>query len=260
MAYPGAYRMEGRGFGLAIFAFCVGLMLMLLEPRAGTFYFAGTLGAIVLGVIRFGGFPEEVFGLTLTSRSWMHALIGTLVGLILSTMGMAGAIDFKISPEWLLAETAGGKALPIWVTIAMAGEIGFAEELIFRGLIQRGMKYELADMYGGFGATVLGVLLGAVTFAIFHIPAYGGMEYIYWPLIAGILFGVLLEITDSLYTPIMAHFVYDSIILVSRKTGSLGSGIILTMIAAFVVIVVLAFAGIRAGATYTPTRRAEVLW
>jgi membrane protease YdiL (CAAX protease family) len=98
--------------------------------------------------------------------------------------------------------------------ILIAISSGFCEEVFFRGVVQREIGLWLGDhFFQGIAQTGLGVLTAAILFGALHCPSPRYLPYGFWALAAGIFLGWLLLITNSLWTPIVAHSLSNLIVL-----------------------------------------------
>jgi membrane protease YdiL (CAAX protease family) len=79
--------------------------------------------------------------------------------------------------------------------------------LLFRGLAQAGLARLIGGEYGPWIALV------AVA-ALFGVCHWLNTTYAVLAMLAGLYFGLLLLLTGSLWTPIVAHAAYDFIALV----------------------------------------------
>jgi len=136
--------------------------------------------------IRLLGFSREQLGLTV--RRVPLQLLVALTGI---TFGM---VEYRIlRPNALIDDVT-------WRNFFVAGMIlmvctGFAEELIFRGVIQRASIQAL----GRFG-----LLYGAILFAVLHI-GYASVLDVVFVFIVALLFGWITEATWSLAGVTLAH-------------------------------------------------------
>jgi CAAX protease family protein len=83
---------------------------------------------------------------------------------------------------------------------------GLGEELLFRGLLQSG----LARLIGGPYAPWVALATASVVFGVCH---WLNATYAVLASLAGAYFGLLLMATGSLWTPIVAHAIYDFLAL-----------------------------------------------
>jgi membrane protease YdiL (CAAX protease family) len=80
---------------------------------------------------------------------------------------------------------------------------GIGEELFFRGILQRIFIRMTSSPW-------LGIILTAAIFSAFHFQFYG-----FFPrLLLGILLGVIYWYSGSLWPAILAHFLYDALVIV----------------------------------------------
>jgi len=85
------------------------------------------------------------------------------------------------------------------VFIALLAGVG--EELVFRGIIQR----LLARKYGRWA----GILIASFIFSAIHLQFYGFVPRF----LLGIVLGVLFAYSGSLWVSILAHFLYDAVLI-----------------------------------------------
>ena len=83
---------------------------------------------------------------------------------------------------------------------------GIGEEVFFRGLIQAGLH----SWIGGWIGLCVGLLFGSGLFGLLHSAS---RMYMISAAVFGLYFGLLLLWTDNLLVPIIAHAVYDCIVL-----------------------------------------------
>jgi membrane protease YdiL (CAAX protease family) len=105
---------------------------------------------------------------------------------------------------------------PRWWQLALvSAAAGFGEELLFRGLLQAGLAELLPVPY----ATWIGLIAASLVFGAFH---WLSTTYAILATLAGLYFGCILMYTDSLWSPIIAHGLYDflalSYLLAPNKT------------------------------------------
>jgi membrane protease YdiL (CAAX protease family) len=80
---------------------------------------------------------------------------------------------------------------------------GVGEELFFRGIIQR-------LLIRGTGNVWLGIIVTALVFSFFHFQFFGFLPRFF----LGLLLGAVYWYSGSLWTAILAHFLYDAVIIV----------------------------------------------
>lgn len=165
---------------------------------------------IVVGILRLEGVSLGVLGLR-------PALIGPAVLAVGAFYAAANLIAAGIAIGTGNLETIGYQwtVSPIgavWVFLVMLVVAGVVEEVIFRGYVQTKLIALLPrTRWMRIG---LGILLGAVLFAAWHVPRVltdgppGGMTSQYYLLtltINGIAFGLMYELTHNLSIPILIH-------------------------------------------------------
>jgi membrane protease YdiL (CAAX protease family) len=144
------------------------------------------LGVATVLTVRLLGFSRAQLGLSL--RRVPLQLLVALTGITF------GLVEYRIlKPEALISDRA-------WRDFLVAGMIlmvctGFAEEVIFRGVIQRASIQAL----GRFG-----LLYGAILFAVLHI-GYASVPDVVFVFLVALLFGWIAEATWSLAGVTLAH-------------------------------------------------------
>jgi membrane protease YdiL (CAAX protease family) len=93
-----------------------------------------------------------------------------------------------------------------WHLAAVSLAAGFGEELLFRGLAQNG----LAELIGPPWGTWIALIVASLLFGAFH---WLDTTYAILASLAGLYFGLLLIATGNLWTPIVAHALYDFVAL-----------------------------------------------
>ncbi len=144
------------------------------------------LGVASVLAARLLGFSRERIGLTV--RRFPLQILVALTGITF------GILEYRIlRPDALIDELT-------WRNVLVSGTIlmtctGFAEELIFRGIIQRASIQAL----GRFG-----LLYGAILFAVLHI-GYASLLDVVFVFLVALLFGWIAEATWSLAGVTIAH-------------------------------------------------------
>ncbi len=106
----------------------------------------------------------------------------------------------QLTEVFLQVKTPGGLALNLLV-VALIPAVG--EELLFRGLLQRLLGEWTRNIH-------LGVLLTAFVFSAIHLQFFGFLPRF----LLGLMLGYLLEITQSLWVPVFAHFVNNATLVI----------------------------------------------
>jgi len=150
-------------------------------------------GAVWIG-LREGVIPLRLF---IDPRQWwLDLLLGAGAGLLLLGLWKGTERIFPLARE--LEDQLGGALGPLGRSevIALAVLSGFAEELFFRGAVQGSV--------GWLPATLL--------FAVLHTGP--GRAFRLWTLfavVAGLLFGGLMEVRGNLLGPVVAHFLVNAV-------------------------------------------------
>ncbi|AWB28163.1 CPBP family intramembrane glutamic endopeptidase [Halococcoides cellulosivorans] len=124
---------------------------------------------------------------------WRVGLLGAIPGIAIAA-ALARVEWAIIRPEALIAAWTPLQVLAI--VVVMVGFVGFVEEYLFRGLLQRG----LAGHVGRWPA----VVLASAVFAIMHSGYHQPGELVFAGTI-GFVFGALYEWTDSLALIVVMH-------------------------------------------------------
>jgi uncharacterized protein len=157
----------------------------------------------------------------LGDMTWRPAVWGVLAALppaLVVVLLLRRRVGFAIR----LLEKARAAAgplmrLPSWQLAFVALTAGVIEEALFRGVVQTAITNGLSAWLEGWAAQACGAGVGALLFGLAH-PA--SRAYV----IVGVLFGAwmggLLVTTDRLLTPIVAHALYDFILMLYAKSGA----------------------------------------
>lgn len=106
----------------------------------------------------------------------------------------------QLTEIFLQVKSPGGLALNLLV-IALVPAVG--EELLFRGLLQRLLGEWTRNIHAG-------VILTAFIFSAIHLQFFGFLPRF----LLGLMLGYLLEITQSLWAPVFAHFVNNATLVI----------------------------------------------
>jgi CAAX protease family protein len=177
--------------------------------------FEGGLGAAALAIGWLVG-QWPLVGIGTRSDQAHHQFVAVLWGLAATGPLLAALfiIDrFPIGPlRYLRDRTAevvsqmfGGASVAQLAAVAAAAGLG--EELLFRGLVQEGLSRLIPGPWGP------GMAL-AVAAALFGICHWLNTTYALLAMLAGAYFGLIFLMTGSLWTPVVAHAVYDLIALI----------------------------------------------
>ncbi|MBQ7094092.1 MAG: CPBP family intramembrane metalloprotease [Clostridia bacterium] len=161
--------------------------------------------AVVIGCIWvYYAFGKKKPGNPVKTFSWMTLLVIVLcaIGLQYGSSAALGIVD-KISPALMesynqLMESAGLSSMNVLTLIASVCLAPIGEELLFRGVTLRyaknaGLRFWVAN------------IIQAVCFGIAHLNIVQGC----YAFVLGIVLGYLYEKYNSLYVPILVHFVFN---------------------------------------------------
>lgn len=206
--------------------------LGLKQPSINTYYLAGA-AILILAIPLAGGLGELNKNISLPAgiESWMKEQEATATYLQSGLLSKRSITDLIIN----------------LVVIAVTAGVG--EELLFRGMAQR----LLIKM---FKSPWAGIIVSAVLFSAMHMQFYG-----FFPrLLLGVLLGAAYWYSGSLWVSIVAHFVYDAVVLIlvynrpemMNETSPVGTGDLLVagLISAAVVGVILYWMKVKSATRY----------
>lgn len=131
--------------------------------------------------------------------------VNVIFGLVLTYLNLELAENAitqvsEISPVYLLY------LIPIMLLV-----VGPMEELLFRGVLQGVLR----KSYG----LKISIIATSILFGLIHLPAVGGisqggMLYVLTTIALSIILGYIYELKESLIIPMVAHGVYNSILVV----------------------------------------------
>jgi len=166
--------------------------------------------AVLLGVAAIWCLVSNIDLLPMLTNARIEFFVfGALSGVLLSIVGlvMTKVESFKAFNQ-LVYEIMG----PLFahskiIDIALiAAASGFCEEVFYRGVLQ----------------TEFGIIIASLIFGLCHFAGMQFYLYVIWAALAGYLFGLLFEISHSLWLPITAHAFsnFVSIIILRQKMKS----------------------------------------
>ncbi len=165
--------------GTALFGFVAYLLSLFLRTPFGP-QFSLDANAFLLGVITT--LPLVIF------LWWFsNTRIGYIAAFRRSQIEFFANLGFAFTP---------------WRIVLMALSAGFAEELLFRGVLQTWLN--------GFLPVTTAIIASNVVFGLLH------MRTALYALIAGMVgvyLGALYAVTGNLLTPIITHIIYDAVAL-----------------------------------------------
>lgn len=133
----------------------------------------------------------------------LGACAGAVAGL-LGLLYLIGAQGIPVLRETFESHRVLADAQPagfhVWIAVLAVGLAPLFEELIFRGMIFRGLRRTASPALAALGS--------AAIFAVVH-PAYSAL-----PVFGlGLAAAIVLEITGLLWAPVAAHMVYNAIVI-----------------------------------------------
>jgi membrane protease YdiL (CAAX protease family) len=149
-------------------------------------------------------------GLVVDRRTPLNVFIGIgaavasllVLALVVALLVQSGLVSLKDLESDLVPQIQSLLNWPLVFIIALVAAV--TEEIFFRGLLQ----------------PRLGLIATSILFALIHI-GYGTVLQVVAPLVLGLLLGVLYQRTNSLWTPMAAHFTFDFVqlaaLLLERK-------------------------------------------
>jgi membrane protease YdiL (CAAX protease family) len=197
-------------------AFIVPLLLLEIDIQSTVPFLAltavGQIGFLVLGYAyaRYAGLTVHVSRPTARELGW--GLVGVVAALVVAIVASAVLAALDLVPGSVLGEAVVSDPNLVFGLAALSIVlVAPAEEFLFRGVIQGRLRRSV----GPVGAVVGSSLL----FGSLHLGNYTGETAAVVAgavLIAcvGSVFGVLYERTENLVVPVVAHGVYNTILMV----------------------------------------------
>jgi membrane protease YdiL (CAAX protease family) len=163
---------------------------------------------------------KKYLGLTMPANS-MYFLVGAaLLILALPLVNFLGELNRNVQfpaalAKWMKEQEAeAAKTIKALLSkhsvkdlvlniICIAGLAAVGEELLFRGIAQRLLIKLFKNHWAG-------IIISAFLFSAMHVQFYGFMPRF----VLGILLGAVYWYSGSLWTAILAHFVYDAFLIV----------------------------------------------
>lgn len=156
--------------------------------------------SIILGIFLFSNFQE--FLDVLSIKDFTFALYGLGVALFVII------VDFtimKVTPHHLIDDGGINEKIfekrPFPHILVLTAIIAVSEELLFRGVLQ----------------THLGIWIASLVFAILHFRYLSKWLLFIMVVSISFLLGIVYEITDTLYTTILAHFLIDLVFAIQIR-------------------------------------------
>lgn len=174
-----------------------------LVKKSAVFY--GSSSCIGLGVMWV--FHKSLPGAVGAPLSFEEGLrwgaVGALAALVLLVLSHFFEDWFTSFRELksVIVQLLGPVSVPVALYLALVSSIG--EELLFRGAIQ----------------PFAGLWITAILFGVLHMGPGALSTWSLWAALAGLLLGWIFEATGSLWPPIIAHFIVNTVSILSvRRT------------------------------------------
>lgn len=139
-------------------------------------------------------------------------LIGAFIPLVIVSVGIKlGKISFPVNKntEGLL-QLVHKPFGPILISLGA----GISEELLFRGAI-----FEILSLYLN---PISSTIIISILFFIVHLPQYKNSFFLNLVMfILSVIFTMIYIITDSIWTPVIAHSIYNFVICIWLKSGKI---------------------------------------
>ena len=181
-----------------------------------TLLFEGWLGVTVWFLARRRGISGADLGLD-PPRSWRwvgYAVAGAYASLIVYSVGVALAERLSGADLGVLKQGNGIPDLPsstslVWFILGFTvmAIAPLSEELFFRGFLFRAVQ--------GRAGLVAGLLVSALAFAAFHLNVGVLLPFF----AVGLIFAWAYHVSGSLWTPIAAHTIFNSIAFIATLAG-----------------------------------------
>jgi membrane protease YdiL (CAAX protease family) len=185
--------------------------------------FEGSLALLALGIGWLCGHwplvgmfqPDSVKGECIAAAIGLAASIPPIVALwMVDYLPWVSLQHLRRLVRDLLQTWLGGASAGQLALVSLAAGVG--EELLFRGLIQEGLARWIGPPLGvGVGLAVASMLFGACHWV--------STTYAVLATAAGVYFGIWMILTGSVWTPLVAHAVYDFIALMYLLDARHGS-------------------------------------
>ncbi len=160
---------------------------------------AGLLGLALLMFWWTGLWPEIAFDPPSLAIGTGVGVACALLAVALFKWGGAAARGLRDNVQPLL-ERFGDASLFTLAVVALSAGIG--EEALFRGAIQ--------TWVGSWGGVHVGVIVASVLFGLVHAVS---VRYAVYVTLVGLILGYLFLFTGSLVAAVLAHAVYDFVLL-----------------------------------------------
>ena len=179
-----------------------------IDPRQTLVLTVVSEGGLLVVALALGWFLHRGPLAQIACTGWglalgLAAAVPLFGGLILTVHYPLGSLKcLQRDVERLIVPLFGRSTAGELLVIALLAGIG--EELLFRGVIQRGVE-QLS------GSPWLGLAIASVLFGLAHPIS---KTYVVMAALVGVYLGWTLIETDNLFVPVVAHAVYDFVALV----------------------------------------------
>lgn len=175
--------------------------LVFLSDILYSFWYRVAVGSLFLGLYAWRLNEENMLALP----DLRSSIIGVLSGALLYAIFLFGFNVFRP----LLSSGAENvyqfrTELPIIIPSVLLMFTSFFEEFFWRGYVQRTLA---AD------DKVRGVILTSMLYALIHLPTFN-VPLIIAALLAGLAWGTIYELTDSIWIAVFSHIVWTELIFV----------------------------------------------
>ncbi|MBP1922667.1 membrane protease YdiL (CAAX protease family) [Halorubrum alkaliphilum] len=204
-----------------------------LAIRAGIVVEGGNGWQLLRTVLQFSGFLLAALGYLAITEEWDLLRIsrltardvGLVVGagaalLVLQYAALFGLQSVGLGTAQNQATVPGGDPVAYYLAMIAVSllVVGPVEELLFRGVVQGGLRRALD--------AAPAILLASVLFGLIHLPGIDGSTAEQWAYVGvvvglGCVLGALYERTDNVLIPGLAHGVYNAAIYVVLLVNSI---------------------------------------
>lgn len=198
-------ELPGLSLTLASLAIAMALWLFVFLTELLNFWYRLTIATSIFLLIVLAG-NKDAFRFDIKPR---HLLLGLTSGLLLYGFFFAGfniARGLSLITEGARNVYAFRSGLPISIIGALLlFPISPAEEIFWRGLIQKGLVLKLGSTTGYIAATL--------SYSLVHLPTFNAPLMLV-ALIGGLAWGFLYNRTKSLTPSVISHLIFNEMIFV----------------------------------------------
>lgn len=136
------------------------------------------------------------------------ALLPTIAFVNYVAIFFLSLIDKVLIPP-IPTATNGGEFALYFFLIAISA--GICEEFFFRGMMMNAFEARLNKKWGA--------VISAILFGVFHF----NMQNLFGPIVLGLVFGYIVQLTDSIWAGVVAHTANNGIAVLMGYLSSLGT-------------------------------------